>query len=97
MPKPKPVITAQWIMTSLRHVLDPTDNRTIVWDGPVGRYIRGGKPAVRAFANVLNKSPQFRGFKLSLVPGDMQDVGTVADIGAVLIDWFKANGYRVIV
>jgi hypothetical protein len=59
--------------------------------------VRGGKPAVRAFANVLNKSPQFKGFKLSLVPGDMQAVGTVADIGAVLIDWFKANGYRVIV
>jgi hypothetical protein len=94
---PKPVITAQSIMTSLRHVIDPTDKRTILWDAPVGRYIRGGKAAVRAFHNVLNKSPQFRGYKLSLTPGDMNDVGTVADIGIVVIDWFKGHGYRVIV
>ena len=84
-------------MTSLRHVIDPTDNRTILWDAPIGKYIRGGKPAVRAFANVLNKSPQFRGYKLSLTPGDLNDVKSVADVGAVIIDWFTSNGYRVIV
>ena len=94
---PTPVITAQWIITSLRNVLDPKDNRTILWDAPIARYVRGGKPAVRAFANVLNRSPQFKGFELGLTPGDMQDVATVADIGAVIIDWFKTNGYRVIV
>jgi hypothetical protein len=94
---PTPVISVQLIMTLLRHVIDPTDSRTILWEAPIGRYIRGKKPAIRAFANVLNRSAEFRGFRLSLTPGDLNDVGSMADMGAVLIGWFKNNGYRVIV
>lgn len=94
---PTPVINVQLIMTLLRHVIDPTDSRTILWDAAIGRYIRGGRPAIRAFANVLNRSAEFRGYGLDLTPGDLADVGSMAAIGAVLIDWFKRNGYRVIV
>jgi hypothetical protein len=94
---PTPVVAAQWIMTSLRHVIDPTDSRTILWDAPISKYVRGGTPAVRAFANVLNRSPQFSGYQLGLTPGDLNGVKSVADVGAAIIDWFKGNGYRVIV
>jgi hypothetical protein len=91
----KPVVRAQWIMTSLRQILDPSNTRTIIWDAPVGKYIRGGKPAVRAFHNVLNSSREFSGYMLDLTPGDMHSVKLIKDIGAVLIRWFKRKGYDI--
>jgi hypothetical protein len=90
----KPVVRAQWIMTSLRQIIDPSNKRTIIWDAPVGKYIRGGKPAVRAFHNVLNLSPEFSGYGLDLTPGDMHGVKLIKDIGVILIQWFKRKGLR---
>jgi hypothetical protein len=69
----------------------------ILWDAPISRYIRGGRAAVRAFHNVLNKSQNFKGYNLSLTPSDLNDVKTVSDIGVVIIDWFKSKGYRVVI
>jgi hypothetical protein len=93
-PGTTPVISAQTIMSILRHVIDPTDRRTIVWSAPVGRYIKGGRPAVRAFFGPLNRA--FSGFKLGLKPGDLANVATISDVGAVIIEWFERNGYQVI-
>lgn len=82
-------------MTALRQIIDPTNKRPILWHAPIGKYIKGGKPAIRAFHNVLNQSPEFRGYGLDLTPGDLNDVKSIADIGVVLIDWFKGKGYDV--
>lgn len=94
MAKATRVISAQTIMSTLRHVIDPTDSRTIIWSAPVGKYIRGGPAAVRAFFGPLNRA--FRGFNLALKPGNLANVETISDVGAVIIEWFQRNGYRVI-
>lgn len=94
---PARTIRAQTVMSLLRHVLDPTGRRTIIWDAPIGRYIRGGPAAVRAFHKPLNTSPEFSGYGLNLSPGDLAAVSSVADIGTVLIKWFQKNNWTVIV
>ena len=95
MAKTPKVIRAQTIMSLFRSVLDPNGTRHIDFDAPITKYVMGGAGAVRSFANRLNKSPQFKGYGLSLVPGDMADVATVEDVGAVIIAWFQQNNWRV--
>jgi hypothetical protein len=95
--KLKPVVSTRWIMTSLRYVIDPAGRRIILWDAPISRYIRGGRPAVRAFHNILNRSPNFKGYNISLTPGDLNDVKSVSDIGVVIIDWFRSERYRIVI
>lgn len=88
-------IRAQTIWTRLRNILDPSGSRIIRPTDPVGKHIRGGPGAVRAFANVLNTSPPFKRDGLALVPGDMAGVQTIGDIGAKIVGWYQSNGWDI--
>ena len=57
------IIHAQTIVSLFRNVIDPTGNRHIEWKKPIGLYIPGGGGALPAFANALNGSPQFSGYR----------------------------------
>ena len=91
------IIQAQTIWSLFGHVIDPTDTHSISPTDPVDKYIHGGAPAVRAFANVLNKSPQFKGFGLALVPGDLANVQDIGDIVAAIIAWLQSHGWKVVI
>lgn len=86
-------IRAQTIMTLLKHVVDPTDSRTIIWDA----NIRGGNAAVRALYKMINNSAEFSGYGVNLTPGDFADALSMADVGTVIIKWFQRNNYKVII
>jgi hypothetical protein len=86
-------IRAQTIMTLLKQVVDPSDNRTVVWDAP----IRGGAAVVRALYRKLNNSREFSGYGLSLTPGDLANASSLGDVGGVIISWFQRNNYTVII
>jgi hypothetical protein len=85
-------IRAQTIMSLLRHVLDPTGRRTVIWDAPASDYIRGSVPR---FYRPLNESHEFSGYGLALERRDLMDAKTVADIGGAIIVWFRENGWQV--
>lgn len=87
-------ISAQTIMSLLRHVIDPQHRRTIKWDAPASDYIRGDVPR---FFRPLNESPEFSGYGLDLEKSDLMDVKTIADIGGAIIKRFRKNGWQVIV
>lgn len=87
-------ISAQTIMSLLRHVIDPQHRRTIKWDAPASDYIRGSVPR---FFRPLNESPEFSGYGLDLERSDLMDVKTIADIGGAIIKRFRKNGWQVIV
>lgn len=89
------VIRAQTVWSRLRTVLDPTGARLIRPGDAVGLHIRGGRPAVRAFANVLNESRQFKPDRLALTPAAFASVATIGDIGAKIILWYQTNGWEV--
>jgi hypothetical protein len=88
------VISKQTIISIIRHMLDPNGNRPVVWDLAIGKYIKGGPPAVRAFFAPLNRA--FKVFGLNLKPGDLAHVQTVADVVTVVADWLRSHGYQVI-
>jgi hypothetical protein len=90
-----PSIRAETVASLLRNVLDPENELTIEWEAKVGDYILGGAGALAAFADVLNRSPQFSGFGLALGPHDMAAVAIVRDLLIVLIGWFQGNGWTV--
>lgn len=94
--KLKGEIHAQTIWALYRSVLDPKGQRQIVWSDAIGKYVRGGEGVIHAFANVLNRSPQFKGYGLGLVPGDMTGVKTVEDVAVVIANWFKKNNWKVV-
>src|SRR4051812_8072476 len=89
------VISAATIWARLVRVLDPTGTKVITPKDPVEDHIKGGPQAVRAFANVLNNSPQFSADGLSLVPGDMANVATIGDIEVAIIKNYESRGWTV--
>jgi hypothetical protein len=52
--------------------------------------------ALPAFADYLNKSPQFRGYHLALDEADIQSVKSVEDMVRVIIGSFEEHGWTVI-
>lgn len=85
------------IAQGVRRILDPFGRRTIDWDEKIGRYIHGGSGAVQAFADVLNRSPQFADYSLNLGPHHMTPVKLVRDLIAVIADWLRANGWKIVI
>ena len=86
-------ISNQTILSILRQLFDPNGNRPVVLDAPIENYIKGGRPAVRAFFAPLNRA--FKSFGLNLKPGDLANVETVKDLVAVIVKWFTNHGYQV--
>lgn len=84
------------ITQGLRQVLDDTGRRNIDWGAKIGTVIRGGGGAVADFANVLNTASPFARFSLALGPANMAAVEKVEDLVTVIIDWLRANGWKVI-
>lgn len=89
------VISAAAIWARLVRMLDPAGSKIITPADPVEDHIKGGPQAVRAFANVLNKSPEFSADGLSLVPGDMANVAVIGDIAAAIIKNYESRGWKV--
>jgi hypothetical protein len=90
------IMNAQTIVSLFRNVLDPTGTRHIEWKKPIGYYVPGGPGALPAFADYLNKSPQFRGYHLALDEADVQSVKSVEDMVSVIIGSFQEHGWTVI-
>jgi hypothetical protein len=65
----------------------------VKWDAPIGEYIKGGRPAVRAFFAALNRA--FKAYGLNLKPGDLADAESVEDLVTVVAGWFTRHGYQV--
>jgi len=87
------VISQDAIILMLRHLLDPHGIYPVVLKAPIENYIRGGKPALRAFFAPLNRA--FRSYGLNLKPGDLANVKTVLDVVDVIDNWFRKHGYQV--
>lgn len=70
-------------------------------DEPPGEYIKSagstGSEALRAFTQVLNHSAEFRPDGLHLVPGDFASVANMGQLGGVIVDWYRNNGWIVTV
>lgn len=68
-------------------------------DSPPSDYIRtddsAGSEALRAFTQVLNNSEEFKNDGLHLSPGDVADVETMGQLGGVIVDWYRKNGWLV--
>jgi hypothetical protein len=84
-----PVISKRKIRAIIRQKFD----RPVKWDAPIGDYIKGGRPAVRAFFATLNRA--FKAYGLNLKPGDLADVEFVEDLVTVVAGWFTRHGYQV--
>lgn len=90
------IIRAGTITSLLRSVLDPSGQRQIDWEAPASEYIVGENGAPSAFANALNRSPQFSGYGLSLGPNDLADADKLRDIVEAIIGWFQRRGWQVV-
>ncbi|MCF1464043.1 hypothetical protein FS827_22320 [Agrobacterium vitis] len=68
-------------------------------DAPPSDYIKtdddAGSRGLRAFTQVLNNSAEFRADGLRLSPGDFSDVENMGQLGGVIVDWYRNNGWRV--
>lgn len=68
-------------------------------DAPPSDYIKtdddAGSRGLRAFTQVLNNSTEFRPDGLRLKPGDFADVENMGQLGGVIVDWYRNNGWRV--
>jgi len=87
------VISKQAIIAILRQLLDPHGIYPVVLKKPIGDYIRGDRPALRAFFAVANRA--FQDYGLNLKPGDLANVKTVQDLVDVIANWFSRHGYQV--
>jgi hypothetical protein len=90
--KPK-VISKRTIRSVIRKKLDPRGTRPVKWDAPIGDYIKGGVPAIRAFFGPLNRA--FKAYALNLRPGDLANVKIVEDLVIIVANWFRRHGYQV--
>jgi hypothetical protein len=81
------------IVLILRQLLDPHGIYPVVLKAPIGNYIKGDAPALRAFFAVLNRA--FQDYRLNLKPGDLANVKTVQGLVDVIADWFRRHRYQV--
>jgi hypothetical protein len=86
------VIRAETIWDRLRSIL----GASVTSDSSTGDHI-GDEQAVRAFADLLNKSALFRGDGLALEPGNLAGCKTIGCIATAIISWYQRNGWQVVV
>lgn len=90
------IIRTGTLASSLRSVLDPHGSTQIDWTAPVSDYIAGGDGAIAAFASALNRSEEFRGYRLALGPRDLSQCEIIRDVLEAIIMWFKDHGWTVV-
>lgn len=64
-------------------------------DTPIGKFVRGGAPALHALPVDLNRTKLFSSDKISFAVGEFDRVTKIKDLGAIIVGKYTQAGWHV--